>query len=61
MITRNLSLFSTLESLEKMLPASLQNYEDIIFDLLQQFELCFTDFRAIESWCELFSTPLSVE
>lgn len=36
-------------------------YTDIISDLLQQFKVPFEELGAIESCCQLFSTPFSVK
>ena len=57
----NLAHFSTLKSLGKVEAECLKEYTNLLSNLLQQFDVRFADFEALEPQFRLFSMPFAVE
>ena len=53
--------FSTLKSLGKVEPKCLKEYADLLSTLIQQFDIRFAEFKALQPQFQLFSTPFAVQ
>ena len=53
--------FSTLQSLGKVEPKCLKEYADLLSTLIQEFDIRFTEFKALQPQFQLFSTPFAVQ
>ena len=57
----DLAHFSTLKSLGKVEAECLKEYTNLLSNLLQQFDVRFAEFEALEPQFRLFSMPFAVE
>ena len=57
----NLDHFSNLRSLNNAIQDSLNNYSDIIWDLQQQLEERFQDFKLFDKMFTLFNSPFPID
>ena len=53
--------FSTLKSLGKVEPKCLKEYADLLSTLIQEFDIRFAEFKALQPQFQLFSTPFAVK
>ena len=57
----NMIHFSTLKSLGKVEPKCLKENADLLSTLIQQFDIRFAEFKALQPLFQLFSTPFTVQ
>ena len=53
--------FSTLKSFGKVEPKCLKEYADLLSTLIQQFDIRFAEFKALQPQFQLFSMPFAVQ